>query len=338
MHKILSILFLGFYVIIFGQSDTAQVVVSGRTNSGQTMTKPYVILISADGFRYDYAKKYNGKNILKYSVSGVSAIAMIPSFPSITFPNHWSLITGLYPAHHGLIDNYFYDYKKEKFYAMSSRENAEDGSWYGGVPLWSLAEKSGILSASMMWVGSASDAGGMRPTYFYHYHEKFSPNDKVDKVLNWLKLPEDQRPHFITLYFPEVDSAGHRFGPDSLETEKAVHLIDEAVGNLVEKVKELGLKNITAIHGRAEDSKDKFHFVVSRAVTQMPVFLRWLRGQFEKEQFNPKHNGVLYLKGGDLSEELAGLKAEIFPLNKYFEEEFFETKKVVYLSKGNFIS
>ena len=247
MHKILSILFLGFYVIIFGQSDTAQVVVSGRTNSGQTMIKPYVILISADGFRYDYAEKYNAKNILKYSVSGVSATAMIPSFPSITFPNHWSLITGLYPAHHGLIDNYFYDYKKEKFYAMSSRENAEDGSWYGGVPLWSLAEKSGILSASMMWVGSASDAGGMRPTYFYHYHEKFSPNDKVDKVLNWLKLPEDQRPHFITLYFPEVDSAGHRFGPDSLETEKAVHLIDEAVGNLVEKVKELGLKNVNFI-------------------------------------------------------------------------------------------
>ena len=101
---------------------------------------------------------------------------------------------------------------------------------------------------------------------------------------------------------------------------------------------ELGLKNITAIHGRAEDSKEKFHFVVSRAVTQMPVFLRWLRGKFEKEQFNPKHNGVLYLKGGDLAEELGGLKAEIFPLSNYFEEAFFETKKVVYLSKGNFIS
>ena len=100
----------------------------------------------------------------------------------------------------------------------------------------------------------------------------------------------------------------------------------------------IGLKNITAIHGRAEKVKEKFHFVVSRAVTQMPEFLRWLKGKFEKEQFNPKHNGILYLKGGDLAEELAGLKCEIFNLKSYFDEEFFDTKKVVYVSKGNFNS
>ena len=107
--------------------------------------------------------------------------------------------------------------------------------------------------------------------------------------------------------------------------------------NVVKGVAEsLGLKNVTAHHMRAEQLKEKFHFVVSRAVTQMPVFLTWLRGKFEKEQFNPKHNGVLYLKGGDLAEELAGLKAEIFSLKNYFDGEFFDTKKVVYLSKGNF--
>lgn len=100
----------------------------------------------------------------------------------------------------------------------------------------------------------------------------------------------------------------------------------------------LGLKNVKAYHERAEKIKDKFHFVVSRAVTQMPVFLRWLKGKFEKEQFNPKHNGVLYLKGGDLGEELAGIKCEIYHLKNQFEEEFFDTKKIVYLSKGNFNS
>ncbi|MDO4225382.1 MAG: 16S rRNA (guanine(527)-N(7))-methyltransferase RsmG [Bergeyella zoohelcum] len=100
----------------------------------------------------------------------------------------------------------------------------------------------------------------------------------------------------------------------------------------------IGLQNLTAIHGRAEKLKEKFHFVVSRAVTQMPEFLRWLKGKFENEQFNPKHNGVLYLKGGDLAEELAGLRCEIFHLNNCFSEDFFETKKVVYLSKGNFNS
>lgn len=114
----------------------------------------------------------------------------------------------------------------------------------------------------------------------------------------------------------------------------------DSIGKKITVVKgvaeSLGLKNVTAHHMRAEQLKEKFHFVVSRAVTQMPVFLTWLRGKFEKDQFNPKHNGVLYLKGGDLAEELAGLKAEIFSLKNYFEGEFFDTKKVVYLSKGNF--
>lgn len=99
-----------------------------------------------------------------------------------------------------------------------------------------------------------------------------------------------------------------------------------------------GLKNVKAIHGRAEKVNDKYHFVVSRAVTQMPEFLRWLRGKFEKEQFNTKHNGVLYLKGGELAEELAGIRCEIVNLKNHFDEEFFDTKKVVYVSKGNFSS
>lgn len=129
----------------------------------------------------------------------------------------------------------------------------------------------------------------------------------------------------LAILFPEVsftliDSIGKKI--------KVVEAVSEG----------LGLKNVTAVHGRVEKLKEKFHFVVSRAVTQMPEFLRWLKGKFEKEQFNEKHNGVLYLKGGDLAEELAGLRCEIFQLKNYFEEEFFDTKKVVYLSKGNFNS
>ncbi|QDP84700.1 alkaline phosphatase family protein [Chryseobacterium sp. SNU WT5] len=260
MKKFIFLFLILSFLDAFCQTDTAQVVDLNRKNSVEVFSKPYVILISADGFRYDYAKKYNAKNLLKFAGSGVSAKAMLPSFPSITFPNHWSLITGLYPAHHGLIDNFFYDYQKKEFYKMSSKENAEDGSWYGGTPLWSLAEKQGMISASMMWVGSASDAAGVRPTYYYHYHEKFSPSEKVDKVIEWLKLPEERRPHFISLYFPEVDGSGHRFGPDSKETENAVHLVDRAIGDLVEKINQLGLENVNYIfvadHGLIKVDRD----------------------------------------------------------------------------------
>lgn len=250
MKKLFFILSIFIFSFSFSQNkstDTAQVVVPNRVNATSVKEKPYLILISTDGFRYDYAKKYNAENLLKFSNQGVSAKAMLPSFPSITFPNHWSLITGLYPSHHGLVDNFFYDYSRKEFYAMSKKENAEDGSWYGGVPLWSLAEKQGIVSASLQWVGSASEAGGARPTYYYHYHEKFTPEEKISKVVNWLKLPEDVRPHFISLYFPEVDAAGHHYGPESEETKNAVKLVDVAIGNLAEKVNELGLKNVNFI-------------------------------------------------------------------------------------------
>ncbi|SIP95951.1 Predicted pyrophosphatase or phosphodiesterase, AlkP superfamily [Chryseobacterium sp. RU37D] len=230
-----------------GETDTAQVVISNRYNSAEAQSKPYVIMISADGFRYDYAKKYNAENLLKFSSQGICSEAMIPSYPSITFPNHWTLVTGLYPSHHGLIDNYFYDYTRKQGYAMSDKKNAEDGSWYGGVPLWGLAEKQGMVSASLMWIGSASNAGGKRPSYYYPYHEKFTPTEKVEKVVGWLKLPMDRRPHFISLYFPEVDGTGHHFGPDTKETEEAVHLVDKAIGELVRKVNDLGLKNVNFI-------------------------------------------------------------------------------------------
>lgn len=116
----------------------------------------------------------------------------------------------------------------------------------------------------------------------------------------------------------------------------------DSIGKKILVVKEvssaLGLENVTAIHARCEEIKDRFHFVVSRAVTQMPVFLKWLRGKFLKDQINSRHNGVLYLKGGDLGEELQGIRAEIFQLKEFFPMEFFETKKVVYISKGNFNS
>jgi len=320
MKQGLQFLLLMISLVVSAQKenvDTAQVVIPNRYNSVEAQTKPYVIMISTDGFRYDYAKKYNAENLLKFSNEGVQAKTMIPSYPSITFPNHWSLITGLYPSHHGLIDNFFYDYKRKEAYAMNDRKNVQDGSWYGGTPLWALAEKQGMVSASLMWVGSASDAGGKRPTYYYPYHEKFSPSEKVNKVINWLKLPEDKRPHFVSLYFPEVDGSGHHFGPDAKETEDAVHLIDNAIGELVQKVNDLGLKNVNFVfvsdHGMIK--------VDGETPLEIPVML------FNKDKFDYYNSQTLlrvYVKNPD---EVKSVYKEL-KANKTDDYEVYLDKKL----------
>lgn len=223
------------------QVDTAQVKMQGRENAEETLPKPYVILISADGFRYDYFKKYKTQNLLQKALNGVWAKkGMHPSYPSITFPNHYSIVTGLYPSHHGIVDNIFYDSIRKETYKIGTL-TVSDGTWYKGIPLWSLAENQGMLSASLFWVGSESEIANKRPTYWYHYHEKFNDNEKVSIIKNWLLLPEKKRPHFITLYFPEVDYFGHKFGPDSKETEAAVNYIDGAIKKLTDSLKPLNL-------------------------------------------------------------------------------------------------
>ncbi|SEW54685.1 alkaline phosphatase family protein [Chitinophaga arvensicola] len=216
--------------------DTTQQVTPGRKNSATQQSKPYVIMISIDGFRYDYAEKYKAENLLRLSGQGVRATAMQPAFPSLTFPNHYSLVTGLYPAHHGLVDNLFYDRKRDAVYKVSNRDAVEDGTWYNGVPLWVLAEKQQMVSASYFWVGSESAVQMVRPTYYFKYQEKTTIDRRVQQVAEWLSLPEDQRPHLITFYFPEVDHMGHSWGPDSDSVRSAVQLVDKAIGKMVAMV------------------------------------------------------------------------------------------------------
>jgi predicted AlkP superfamily pyrophosphatase or phosphodiesterase len=232
---LLSISFAGY------AQDTAQLVVAGRKNSATQQSRPYVIMISIDGFRYDYAEKYNAQNLLRLSGAGVRATAMQPAFPSLTFPNHYSLATGLYPAHHGLVDNLFYDRKRDAVYKVGNRDAVEDGTWYNGVPLWVLAEKQEMLSASYFWVGSESAIQNVRPTYYFKYQEKTGIDQRIQTVINWLRLPEDQRPHLITFYFPEVDHMGHAWGPDADSVRSAVQFVDAAIGKMAAEVAQLHL-------------------------------------------------------------------------------------------------
>lgn len=224
-------------VLAFAQTDTVEHVNKASKNGASQQKQPYVILISADGFRHDYIEKYQPEHLMAFGSNGVRAASMIPSYPSVTFPNHYTLVTGLYPSHHGLVNNTFYDKKKNDKYSMGAKDKVRDGSWYGGTPLWVLAEKQNMIAASMFWVGSEAAVQNVRPTYYYDYNEKIPVANRIEKVKEWLSLPEERRPHFITFYLSEPDHAGHRYGPQSIQAEKAVKEVDSIVYALTEAVK-----------------------------------------------------------------------------------------------------
>lgn len=256
--KITFLLSLVCALTAFAQ-DTTQHIISNRKNSPAQEEKPYVIMISADGFRYDYAEKYHADHLLALANSGVKAASMIPCFPSVTFPNHYSMVTGLYPSHEGLVQNSFYDRDLKRFYSYKGK-TASEGIWYGGTPLWVLAEQQQMETASFYWVGSEADIKGIYPTYYYKYNEKIPIGERIQTVVNWLKMPADKRPHLITFYFPQVDHEGHKHGPDSKEVENAVHFIDSSVYAMTQAVAATGLKvNFVFVSDHGMTSPDIDH-------------------------------------------------------------------------------
>ena len=210
------------------------------SNSDDTLksTQSHVVLVSIDGFRYDYAEKFGAKNLIKIGENGTKAESLIPCYPTKTFPNHYSIVTGLYPDNHGIVDNYFYDPESEETFSLSSK-NPDNGKWFGGTPFWQLVNESGLNSASYFWIGSDMNINGNSPTYFKTYNESTPNCDRVNQVLNWLNLPVNERPQFITLYFSDVDTQGHNFGPDSKETKAAVLEIDHQLGQLYDGISKL---------------------------------------------------------------------------------------------------
>lgn len=210
-------------------------------NSAQSMTKPYVILISIDGYRHDYTKMYQPKNIMDLASKGTYTKGLIPIYPTKTFPNHYSIVTGLKAENHGIVSNAFWDRERGARYKLGDSTTTTDGSWYKGEPLWISTQNQGMLSASYFWVGSDANIQDRHPNYWFPYNGRVPNNERVDQVIDWLKMDEKVRPHFITLYFSDVDSAGHKYSPQSNEVKEAIHYVDQSIGRLMDGLKEVNL-------------------------------------------------------------------------------------------------
>ena len=224
---------------------------------------PIVVLVSVDGWRWDYTERAKVPNLRGLAAQGVRAEGLIPSFPPKTFPNHYTIVTGLYPAHHGIVSNVIDDRTFPERFTMSA-DTAKDPRWWGGEPVWITAMLQGRRTASMFWPGS--EVIGRQPTYWRPFDDTVPNGVRVRQVLDWLALPADRRPSFVTLYFSEVDHVGHEHGPDSQAVLEAAAHVDAALGELVEGVRRLNLLDRTTFvvisdHGMSQLSEQRVIFL-----------------------------------------------------------------------------
>jgi len=296
-------------VITFLSLIAVLTVLTGFRKDVRKTAKNYVLLVSLDAFRWDYSKIYNTPNLNKLAAEGVKADRMYSSFPTVTFPNHYTIATGLYPDHHGLINNSFSAPDLGLFYRMGDRSAVENPSFYGGEPIWVTAEKQGVRSASFFWVGSEAPVEGIHPTYWKKYDESVTFEARIDTVIKWLGYPAEKRPELVTLYFDEPDATSHVFGPVSPETGKIVEQLDSLMGVLRTKLSALPeAKKINLIilsdHGMAAVSPDRYINIKSLLPNRMIASISGGNPVYLINPSEGKKDSVLYLL--NIS---AGLKA-----------------------------
>jgi predicted AlkP superfamily pyrophosphatase or phosphodiesterase len=235
--------------------------VGGQSGSPRPPGPRIVVLVSVDGFRNDYLDRYPAPNLHRIIAGGVRA-PLVPVFPTKTFPNHYTIVTGLLPEHHGIVENTMYDPVLDAAFRISDAAAVTDARWWGGEPLWVTAQRQGQIAAVFFWPGSEAPIEGVRPKYWTHYDTRVPDSTRVRQVLDWLTLPDSARPRFITLYFSEVDHAGHESGPDSPELAAAVLKVDRAIGVLLDGIQSRGLSGavnviVVSDHGMAPTSTDR---------------------------------------------------------------------------------
>ena len=261
------------------------VLLSGCSNVNTDQKTPYVVMVSLDAFRWDYDSIYGTPILYDIAANGVKAERLIPSFPTKTFPNHYTIATGLYPDHHGLVNNSFYAPDLDLVYRIGDRAMVSNGAFYGGEPLWVTAHKQGLKTASFYWVGSEAPIEGIQPDYWKPYDDEVPFADRVDTVFKWLSLPAAKRPHFITLYFEEPDAVSHVYGPVSPETGDMVRSLDSLMGVLRTGLAALPIADkinliVLSDHGMTEIDGSRYNYIfdtlpesmVSRIIGGSPVW------------------------------------------------------------------
>ncbi len=238
---------------------------------------PPVLVIAVDGFRSDFAQRENATHILALQKQGASVQGLIPAFPSTTFPNFHSMATGLYPARHGIVAMMFFDRQKNRGFSYTS--TASEGEWYGGDPIWLLAEAQGVHAATFFWPGTDAEIGGKRPTYWKKYDGRVPHEERIAQVEQWLRMEGPLKPGLVIVYFSDVDSAGHRTGPDSPDTKAAIAMVDASVGALVQRARAIQPNlNIVLLsdHGQIAvesniDLTPRANFAGCRAANEAPM-------------------------------------------------------------------
>ena len=228
--------------------------------------QPTLILISLDGFRWDYQSMTETPYLDRLAQSGVRAKGLIPVFPSKTFPSHYSIVTGLHPENHGILANNMYDPRWDVEFNLRLREVQAQGRWWEGEPIWVTAIKAGKKAASMFWPGSEAAIQGIRPTYWKEFDSEFPYEKRIEQLLAWLELPSQQRPVFISTYFSITDSRGHGFGPGSEPLLEAVRQVDALMGLLIEGLEERRLFSqvhimVVSDHGMADTRPDRVVYI-----------------------------------------------------------------------------
>lgn len=199
-----------------------------------------LVLISLDAFRWDYCALHPEQtpHLRQLARDGVSARQLIPVFPSNTFPNHYTIVTGLYPSHHGIINNEFFDPQLGEYFRYNVASSAQKTQWWKGEPIWITAQRQGLRSACSFWVGSEVEIAGMRPNFWRAYGATIPFETRFEEFFGWLHLPPAERPAIITFYLEQGNSVGHKFGPDSPELIAALKTLDDQVGAILERLEQ----------------------------------------------------------------------------------------------------